>query len=219
MSVRGRFAGFNRFAVLLAVGLLAACQGSTQRYTSAEARHENQLPWVNLAHEVRFAEMVDVMSSSEDERLAAFLRQVGASQTDALTIDVGSFTGKWADIRVRNVAKTLRNQVPGGRPLFSRVGLGELPDDTVRVTVGRYLVVSPRCPNWAKPSTRDPLNQAASNFGCATTVNLGLMVADPADLVRGRALGPADGAASALSIQRYRAGRVLEAIGQDTGGG
>ena len=88
----------------------------------------------------------------------------------------------------------------------------------MRVTVGRYLVVPPRCPNWAKPSQRDPLNQPASNFGCATTVNLGLMVADPADLVRGRTLGPADGSASMLSIQRYRAGQVLDAIGQATGG-
>ena len=81
MSVRRRFAGLNRFAVLLAVGLLAACQGATRLHTSAETRHENQLTWVNLAHEVRFADMVDIMSTPEHERLADFLRQVGASQT------------------------------------------------------------------------------------------------------------------------------------------
>lgn len=219
MFSRGYISRLRRFGVLLAVSVLAACQGSTQLYTQAEAQHENQLTWVNLTHEVRFEHMIDKVAGAEDERLAAFLEQVGASHTDTLIIDTGNFGGEWADIRVRNIENTLRKQVPGGRPQRTRVGRDEFSEDIVRVIVGRYLVTTPRCPNWSKPSHRDPLNQPSSNFGCSTTANLGLMVADPADLVRGRRLGPADGTAMMQALQRYRAGRIKQPASQSTSGG
>ena len=49
----------------------------------------------------------------------------------------------------------------------------------------RYLVTLPPCPNWSKPAAGagDFTNTPSSNFGCAAAVNLGLMVANPADLV------------------------------------
>ena len=49
----------------------------------------------------------------------------------------------------------------------------------------RYVVTLPPCPDWSKPAAGagDFTNTASSNFGCADAVNLGLMVATPADLV------------------------------------
>jgi len=40
--------------------------------------------------------------------------------------------------------------------------------------------------------------------------NLGLMVAEPRDLERGRALAPADGVHAAEAVARYRTGKVYE---------
>src|SRR3546814_11206295 len=52
-------------------------------------------------------------------------------------------------------------------------------------------------------------------FGCTTAYNLGVMIADPADLERGRELDPADAERAGLSIQRYRVGEEepLEDVG------
>ena len=74
----------------------------------------------------------------------------------------------------------------------------------MRVTVGRYVVTPPNCPDWTKPATGDPGNNVSSNFGCATTANLGLMIADPGALVRGYAAGPGDGEMLAKGVQNYR---------------
>ena len=44
--------------------------------------------------------------------------------------------------------------------------------------------------------------------GCVNETILGQMVANPADLRRGRTLGPADGEAAARAIERYRRGET-----------
>ena len=75
--------------------------------------------------------------------------------------------------------------------------------DRAVVTVGRYAVTLPPCPNWSQPRANDFTNAPPSNFGCATAVNLGLMVASPADLVGGRQLAPADGKPAAAAVNRY----------------
>jgi pilus assembly protein CpaD len=49
-----------------------------------------------------------------------------------------------------------------------------------------------------------------SNLGCANAVNLGLMVADPADLVTGAPTAPADATREAEAIVRYRTDKVRQ---------
>src|SRR5690606_18834183 len=105
--------------------------------------------------------------------------------------------------------------------------LGEQPTGPgasgARVTVGRYVVKPPACPDWSKPATGDPANQVTSNFGCATETNLGLMVADPGVLLRGvDQMAPADGEAVAVGIKNYREGKIekpepLTAIEMESG--
>jgi pilus assembly protein CpaD len=71
-------------------------------------------------------------------------------------------------------------------------------------------VTPPPCPDWRKPATTDFNNQEGANFGCATETNLGLMVANPRDLVNGKTLGPADAEATAKAVQNYRENKVPE---------
>ncbi len=80
----------------------------------------------------------------------------------------------------------------------------------VELVLERYLVTLPACPDWSRETGTDFANLPHSNFGCATESNLGLMVAEPKDLVRGRTLGPADGVHQAEGIVRYRTGKVIE---------
>ena len=69
-------------------------------------------------------------------------------------------------------------------------------------------MVLPGCPNWSRDPGFDPLNLPLSNLGCANAVNLGLMVADPGDLLPRRTLAPADATREAEAIVRYRTGKV-----------
>ena len=50
--------------------------------------------------------------------------------------------------------------------------------DAARLLIGYYAVATPGCPDWRKPTAIDYSNQPSSNFGCASQINLGLMVAD-----------------------------------------
>src|SRR5207247_10060755 len=80
--------------------------------------------------------------------------------------------------------------------------LAGVPRDRAIVTIGRYMVTLPACPNWSQYPASDFTNAKSSNFGCAMATNLGLMVASPADLVRGRDLAAAAGTPPVRAITR-----------------
>ncbi|MFO1067235.1 MAG: CpaD family pilus assembly lipoprotein [Geminicoccaceae bacterium] len=87
----------------------------------------------------------------------------------------------------------------------------------VDIVVRSWTVRVPGCPDWSRDPAYNPLNQPMSNLGCATLSNLGRMVADPADLVRGRPLGPADGVHAAEGVFRYRTDKV-KALNEELAG-
>jgi pilus assembly protein CpaD len=77
-----------------------------------------------------------------------------------------------------------------------------LGEDEIGLTVAKVTAVLPDC-EQSQPLAPNPPD-FISAFGCANTSNLSVMVADPADLERGRTLEPADAEAASLSVLRYR---------------
>ncbi len=90
----------------------------------------------------------------------------------------------------------------------STLTLDTAPANRAIVSVGRYTVTLPACPNWSQSLATDFTNALSSNYGCANATNLGLMVASPADLVSGRTLAPADGQPAVAAVERYMTDRV-----------
>lgn len=78
--------------------------------------------------------------------------------------------------------------------------------EVVTVSYERYEAVLPTCGDWTSSPSYNPYNDVSSNFGCALQRDVGLMVADPADLVRARPAAPTDAQNATRVIQRYRAG-------------
>jgi pilus biogenesis lipoprotein CpaD len=74
----------------------------------------------------------------------------------------------------------------------------------VELVARGIVVVEPNCPDWSRPSAAHPANLPTSNLGCATSLNLVRMVADPRDLVRGAPLGPNDQTRTTDAVRRYR---------------
>ena len=89
-----------------------------------------------------------------------------------------------------------------------------LDEGEIGLTVVKVMAVLPDCdqPQPLEPSRPDYV----AGFGCATTSNLGVMVANPADLEHGRTLEPADAEAHSLGIQRYRVGEPTPLEEEDT---
>lgn len=199
-------------ALAVILGALAACAPTTEYWTPAESPRHIKVDRVTFHHRVAFQGGAHTLSDEETARLARFIhRFAGEPDFDTRVVVQGAGTGE-ARLAIRREAAVLaRLRNSGLNATLARA------DDTaavgaggVLVTIDRHVVTPPRCPDWSKPADGDPANRVSSNFGCATATNLGLMVADPSTLLRGRDPGPADGEALASAIKSYRKGEASE---------
>ena len=78
--------------------------------------------------------------------------------------------------------------------------------DSATFRYDRFNVSVPGCGDWSANPSINRKNDVHSNFGCAQQRDFGLMVADPADLVRIRETPSADAQNSSRVLQKYRAG-------------
>lgn len=211
----------NRFlnapVLLLAVlvmTVVTACAPEMSHWSPEQNVKRNDVRWITFQHHVRFPNAGVDLDEAERTRLHRFLTRHDAGYGDRILIGSRGVRATGPDVRRASrretaVAKELRKlELPTG--LLPDVPAKENWDGSIKIVLGRYIVIPPACPDWSKRADGDPANRRSSNFGCANTVNLGLMVADPGDLVRGRAAGPADGAVGARRYKSYREGSGQE---------
>lgn len=80
-----------------------------------------------------------------------------------------------------------------------------------------YAVRVPQCGDWSDNSSFTALrNEPSPSFGCAVSRNIGLMVDNPRDLIKPRALEGRDAARGATIIGKYRAGEDTVSKGNVT---
>ena len=153
----------------------------------------------NQVHEFRFMRDSDAYQPVELGRLDAFLSRAGVGADQIVSVSAG---GELAAARQTAVLNAL-----GSRGVSARVVGDRLTArDAVVLLVETPEILATRC----RPGdTEVPIEgQNLQLGGCANDHNLTKMVVDQSDLLRGKDLGPADGAAMALGIQRYRAGEI-----------
>lgn len=199
-------------AVLLAT---AACTPTESYWSEVQAPKANKVEPIRLVHDVRFPSGARI-APAELAQLNNFIERHDVGYGDKVyVLRESNGGGAAAGQRIDAVRRTLAAQ---------GVQVSDLPSPeaqpgVVRVVINRYVVVPPNCPDWSKPATSDYSNTPMSNLGCANTSNLGLMVADPSELVRGRTPGAADATAGALAIQRYRTDKIKPLEKSGTSGG
>lgn len=207
--------------------LLAACAAGDPHWEPKTLRVDA----VRHEHKVYFATDSATLSPTERERLLAFVRDVGPDEPAAIRLG-GHADERHTDAynlalsarRNASVAAFLRehgvNHAPVGATAFGK-RVPAAPGSTeeawaanrrVEVTTEGYAVVPPDCPDWGDPRDPNFANRPLPNLGCATVTNLGLMVAEPRDLVRGRELAPADGVREAEAVVRYREDAVKDLL-------
>jgi pilus assembly protein CpaD len=84
--------------------------------------------------------------------------------------------------------------------------------DTVTLSYERYTAVLPTCGDWSAPMGFNPNNSDYPGFGCAQQRNLGVMVADPADLVSAEPADPTDVQNAERVTRAYRTGTLTESV-------
>lgn len=235
MFARNAPAASAKLGFALATMLTAgACAAALAPATLAPLPTQISAPAVSAEsvehrHEVLFAIDRAEFSPGELARLYAFLAQLPAGSTRRfrLVAHADEPAGEVYNLdlsarRARAVEREMRARLPPrdevatlalGEPSPTRLtdAPGPFPHDRrVDILATTYLVRLPSCPDWSRDPGSDPLNHPLSNLGCANATNLGLMVADPADLARGRNLGPADATREAEAVVRYRSDKVKE---------
>ncbi|MGI9510341.1 MAG: CpaD family pilus assembly lipoprotein [Geminicoccaceae bacterium] len=222
-------------SVAIAVIALAACApGSTEMnpalgWQEAGSPKQLEVDRAEYRHTVYFATDRDELNGGEQDRLIAFLRAVEPKGSDSLRVE-GHADQRATDLynldlaarRMQTVKRFLNENgidrlhlqaSSFGERAPVAMGSGERAwqqNRRVEIVLERYLVTPPACPDWSRRTGVDYANQPHTNFGCATETNLGLMIADPRDLVKGRTLAPADGVHQAEGIVRYREGQQPE---------
>lgn len=160
------------------------------------------------AHAMSFAPGSTTVSETERTRLALFLRSKGVQQGDRIQLDGlrsdGSELLPETLERIDALHLELANYGLQAHTAERPITIQFAPDDRIAIIVTRTLVRLPDCSSSQPDRTERP----EVLRDCANQSNLGLMVANPADLQQGTPGGYRDGTASVLSIDRYRTGEI-----------
>jgi pilus assembly protein CpaD len=194
--------GLYPIAVALLLGL-AAC---VTEYSKSEAPTALQVDGAQTRVEIAFANGSDRLSPGEARRLDGLAVAGNIRPADRVAIAAAGPPGLAARRASAISSELLRYGIVASTQTLETPP----PPNRAIVAVGRYTVTLPACPNWSQSLAVDFTNDLSSNYGCANTTNLGLMVASPADLVSGRAPAPADGQPAIAAVERYMNDRVKQ---------
>jgi pilus assembly protein CpaD len=190
-----------RLVVLPLMLGLAAC---VTEYSKSEAPDQLRVEGAESRRELAFAPGSANLAQGELRKLDGWVLTGSIRPADRVAVAAAG-PPRLAEQRAATVSRELLRY---GIVTQTLALDGGVPANGAILSVGRYAVTLPTCPNWSQTLSYEFTNAFSSNYGCANTTNLGLMVASPADLVSGRTLAPADGQPTVAAVQRYMTDRV-----------
>jgi len=178
-----------------------------------EPSPENEVSVTPFTHSVSLAPGQTQLNDEQSSDLSNFLAGIGRDRGDHYEIRTAYATPD-PDLQGRNnqIARDLRRSFISQGVYADRIQLVHITgyDDTLELTIRRYIVISPTCgvidvnqtKNWENSPTQ------ARTLGCSNAYNLGQMLADPRDLVGGRIEGPSSGEREVLGVRQHGMGTV-----------
>jgi pilus assembly protein CpaD len=182
----------------VAVSVILALAACATDYTKSEALNELRVDGAEARIDISFAPGSARLTPGGAARLDRLVAAGIIRPADRVTIAAGGPPRLAAQRSAVISSELLRYGI-----VANVSPLNNLPPNQAILGVGRYTVTLPPCPNWSSPPQAEYTNAYRSNWGCADAVNLGLMVAQPSDLISGRTLAPADGMPAAAAVSRY----------------
>lgn len=180
--------------LLLATGFalsLAACKHTAvTEVTPSETVLRNEVKMVRLPFRIQAEDDQTITPSTYTlNGVSLFLRSVGAGHADVILLDAPGID----QLRIDGIAAHIKNAglIYGG---VSTLGAAPAEGEMV-LYVERHIVIPPNCSNWRAETSGNDKNNASARYGCAMMANLGLMVANPRDLIAGQSGGNSTAAA------------------------
>ena len=200
-------------AALLPALFLSACGPAN--------RSLNSVHQPVVSRDVQYLDLAagDTLSRAEGDRLNAWLTALRPRPGDDLIVHEGSGAAAF-QAGIAAIAARHGLGVSLERNAWASVGPAG-----ARVMLRRTTAAVPGCPDWRRPSQPEFAGSTMSNYGCATNSNLAAMVADPDDLIEGKADNASDARTINRAIGSYREGRASGEAGltqtdtQSGGGG
>lgn len=167
---------------------------------------------------VRFPMGESVLPDPEHRAAVGFLNRRATEASDQVFVDFGVLHETTEIAADRRLAISEVIVAAGLNPenVQVRANVRGVAENEINLTIRTYLVTLPACPDFTSRAGRTFDNRPHSNWGCANATNLGLMVAEPSDLLRGRGDTHGDAEALVLSTQRYRAGETRALVIDET---
>ncbi len=210
----------KHMALLASASLLCACdpaydmQGRNPQEYYAAHPPVNKVETRNETHTLHFPSGAPRLSGEAIDALRSGLNDV--SPTAVESVQVQFHPSQMSNQKRReHLAKLLRAMgYDRNAILFEPSGL--LARDEARIDVSYAAVDAPHCPDWRTSPVTTYSNTMQGNFGCATTVNHGLMVADPRELERGSGEWLFETDRAAQVVRDYRGGKDFGANSAST---
>lgn len=142
------------------------------------------------------------LNPGEADRLSGWFDGLNLGYGDTITLDdpLGSRNARAQDAVDAVVARYGMLISHDAAPIT----VGHAAAGTIRVVVSRAFAHVEGCPDWSH-ANNEYQGGNASNYGCAAAINLAAMLANPQDLVEGRASHqPSDATLSVKAIKTYR---------------
>jgi pilus assembly protein CpaD len=206
-------------AALLTLG---ACAAEVEGWKGSTVK-EHQVEWTVASHALRFEPDSRWLAQGELQRLDAFITRLDLRRPSHVYFAPPSGVSDLSERRSATLHALLRARGVSVRQAPPQPGIsGALPNasigpNEVTMMVGYYDVSVPNCFDHSKPTIGDFSNQPSSNFGCATAMNLGQMVADPRDLKGSTADGPVDAQRAIITVDEYQQG-IQPVVPRETAG-
>jgi pilus assembly protein CpaD len=179
---------------------LAACAAE---YSKSEAPAQLRVDSADSRREVAFTSGSAHLSPSELRKIDGWVLSGSIRPADRVEIAAAGPPGLAEQRAAAISGELLRYGV-----VATTLALDTVPANQAIVSIGRYAVTLPTCPNWSQSPAADFTNAYSSYYGCDDATNLGLMVASPADLVSGRPLSATNAQVTGNAVQRYLTDRV-----------
>lgn len=188
------------YMIALSGLFLSACQ-HVENFDAVHVQPEPVVNKVETSLNVSFDYGSSHLTAEERQRIDHFVMAHDISRMDDLEIKMTQAGGVLAKERAETIAAYFKHL---GVPSYFKWHRHDEALQSIEVTVAKYTVSVPNCPDWSANPSHNFNNQPHSNFGCAQAANLALMIGDPRDLVRGRDLTPADSRVLHNAIDLYR---------------
>jgi pilus assembly protein CpaD len=188
---------------LVALPLMLGLSACAAEYSKSEAPDTLRVDGAESWRELAFAAGSANLSPSELRKIDGWVLSGSIRPADRVAIAAAGPPGV-AEQRAAAISRELLRY----GVVAQTQAIDTVPANHAIVSIGRYAVTLPTCPNWSQSLSYDFTNAFTSNYGCANATNLGLMVASPGDLVSGRPLSATNAQVTGNAVQRYLTDRV-----------